>query len=258
MSFLDKILAVKKEEIQRRQKALPREKLEELVQPTKKDFRKALSGKDQVSLIAEVKMASPSQGRLKNRLGPLDLAALYDREKVSAISVLTEEKFFHGSVDLLKEISERVSCPVLRKDFIIDEYQLLEARYFGADAVLLIASLLSLVKMKRFLKTARRYGMAAICEVNTMKEVAKVLRAGAEIIGINNRNLQTLSVDLRTTKRLVKVIPPRRVIVSESGIRTADDLTDLQGKIDAVLVGQALVEAKDIKQKIKSLTLKSC
>ena len=197
-------------------------------------------------------MASPSQGKLKNHLTARELALQYDQAGVNAISILTEKHFFHGSLFFLKRMSERLTCPILRKDFILDEYQILESRYFGADAILLIAQLLSLAKLKSFLATAARYNMAVICEVHDPKDLEKVLASGAEIIGINNRNLKTLEVDRKTTERLLPVIPPEKIIIAASGLRMPEDLRPLRGKIDAILVGQALVEAPNIKAKIQS------
>ena len=251
MNFLEKILELKIKEVAQRQKHLPLKKLLTLVQPTKIDFQKAIQGKKKISLIAEIKLASPSRGRFKSRFNAMELADIYNQQKVAAISVLTDEKIFQGSLETLRLVKERVSPPVLRKDFIIDEYQILESLYFGADAVLLIVNLICIRKLRLLLKIAARYNLAAICEIHDLADLRKAIEAGAEIIGINNRNLKTLKVDLRTSERLVEIIPSELTIVAESGFKTRYDLLSLQGKIDAVLVGRALVESPNIEEKIQ-------
>ncbi|WP_028855526.1 indole-3-glycerol phosphate synthase TrpC [Psychrilyobacter atlanticus] len=202
--------------------------------------------KEGLSIIGEVKRASPSKGLIKENFDPLELAVEYE-ECVDAVSVLTEESFFLGSPEYLKKITLEVEIPALRKDFIVDEVQIYEAKILGASAILLITVILDEKILKKFIKTAESLGMDALVEVHTKEEVETALRAGAEIIGINNRNLKTFEVDLNTTIELAKLIPKDRVIVSESGIKDELDIKRLiAAEIDGVLIGEVFMRCDDI------------
>jgi len=221
--------------------------------PTK-DFETALRTGRGIKLIAEIKAASPSIGVLREGLDPVALALEYQRAGATAISVLTDEKFFHGSLSNLEEVRKTVDLPLLRKDFIIDNYQLYEARVAGADAVLLIARLLDKKTLETFLELAGQLGLACLAEVHTEEELKKVLDTRARLIGINNRDLDTFKVDLSTTLKLLPLVPVDRIVVSESGIHNRKDVQCLEeAGVRAILVGEALVRSKDVASKIKEL-----
>lgn len=220
-----------------------------------RDFRAALIGKtDDVRIIAEVKKASPSRGVIRDEFDPLGLAKEYEANGASAVSVLTEEAYFQGSLEYLRLIKEKTGLPVLRKDFIIDEYQIYEARSAGADAVLLIAAILDEKALKNFLWLTEALGMAALVEVHDEEEIKKVLEAGASLIGVNNRDLKTFKVDINTTVRLAPLVPKDKIVVSESGIRERADILLLKkAGVNAFLIGEALVKEKDAGKKLRGL-----
>ncbi len=210
--------------------------------------------KGDMAFICEVKKASPSKGVIAEEFPYLSIAKEYEEAGASAISVLTEPDFFLGSDAFLSEISKEVSIPVLRKDFTIDEYQIYEAKLIGADAVLLICSLLEEDTIKKYLKLCRELGMSALVEAHDEAEVRSALRAGAGIIGVNNRNLKTFEVDLANSIRLSELIPEEVIYVAESGIRTNQDIKDLkEAGIDAVLIGETLMRSSDKKQELNAL-----
>lgn len=246
--FLHRILQAKAAEVVARQAQTPLAQLEEKVEraPATRPFRQSLIG-EQIQLIAEVKQASPSKGLLCPAFQPVRLAQIYESAGAAAVSVLTEEKFFLGSLDDLAQVKrETTKLPVLRKDFIIDRYQLYEARVYGADAVLLIVAALTRPLLASYIKEAKALGMEALVEVHNRPELAVALEAGAELIGINNRDLRTFEVDLETTFRLLGEIPKDKVVVAESGIKTSSDLKRLAlAGVNAALVGEALVTAAD-------------
>ncbi len=253
--ILDKICVHKRVEVDSRKAALPIEKLQERLDTVRppRDFRQAIR-ETGISLIAEIKRASPSKGVLFEDMDPVELAGLYEQTGARAISVLTDEEFFKGSLHDLTSVRQDVSVPCLRKDFIIDEYQLYEARVAQADAVLLIARILSDAQLKDYLDTARGLSMHALVETHDEKEIERSLKAGAHIIGINNRDLATFNVDIKTTLELKKHVPGGYALVSESGIHNRDDVRMLEdGGVDAVLVGEALVTSKNIGGKIREL-----
>ncbi|MCX7843297.1 MAG: indole-3-glycerol phosphate synthase TrpC [Clostridia bacterium] len=215
---------------------------------------KAIKREGEVSIIAEVKKASPSKGIIKEDFDPLEIAREYTNAKVQAISVLTERNFFQGHEDYLVRIRQSFPIPVLRKDFIIDVWQIYQSRCIGADAVLLIASILSDEELKKFQVVAGILGLECLVEVHNRTELERVLDSGARLIGINNRNLKTFEVDLKTTESLMNHIPHDRAVVSESGIESAEDLAYLKGLgVDAVLIGEAFMRAPSISQKIREL-----
>jgi len=212
--------------------------------------------KGKVCLIAECKKASPSAGVIMGKYQPAQIAKLYEKNGAAAISVLTDKKFFRGNNEHLKAVKATVKLPILRKDFIIDEAQVYESRIIGADAILLIARVLNAHDLKTFIKLAEDLGMQALVEVHEAREVKKALRAGAKIIGINNRDLSTFKVDINQTLNLIKKYPElkRKFVVSESGIKTKEDITALQeAKVAGVLIGESLMKAKDINAKVREL-----
>ena len=254
--FLDEILKYKYAEVAVRKEQMPILELERRIinAPPPRPFRQSLTG-DSIRLIAELKKASPSKGLLCPNFEPAKLARDYETSGAAAISVLTEQKFFQGSLDYLELVkSVTKNLPVLRKDFIIDRYQLYEARAYGADAALLIVAALTELELKSFIKEANALGLAPLVEVHNLMELYIALESGADLIGINNRDLKTFKVDLETTFQLIKSIPEDKVVVSESGINNRHDLEQLaQAGVDAVLVGESIVTAADPGAKIKEL-----
>jgi len=212
------------------------------------------AGEDLPRVIAEVKRASPSRGVIREDFDPVSIARAYESAGASALSVLTDERFFQGHIDHLRACRNAVRLPVLRKDFVIDPYQIHEARAAGADAVLLIAALLDTDALREFRREAEGLGMAALVEAHDERELESALESGAHIVGINNRDLQTFQVDVETTFRLVSMIPRERIIVSESGIGTRDDLKRLaDAGVDAALIGETLLSAPDPGAKLREL-----
>lgn len=207
-----------------------------------------------ISIIAEVKKASPSKGIIKEDFDPLEIAKEYQQAKVQAISVLTERDYFKGDDEHLVKIRQSCALPILRKDFIIDVWQVYQSRCLGADAVLLIASILSDEELKKFQIVAEILGMQCLVEVHDREELERVLESGARIIGINNRNLKTFEVDIRNTEKLINYIPHDRAVVSESGIKTPEDIKYLKSLgVDAVLIGETFMRASSIKDKVNEL-----
>ncbi|PYM72318.1 MAG: indole-3-glycerol phosphate synthase TrpC [Candidatus Rokuibacteriota bacterium] len=260
MSVLVEIVGNTRNEVARRRVAVPRAGLERLCRqaPPARDFEGALRGRPgTVRLIAEVKKASPSRGVLAGDLNPVEVATAYATHGAHAISVLTDEKYFKGSLDDLRAVRGAVNVPLLRKDFTIDEYQLWESRAAGADAVLLIVSILEPAQLSDLLAAAKGLGLAALVECHTAAELDQALAAGSRIVGINNRDLATFETRLETTLALVPSIPPGPIVVSESGFFTAADVRRVVAAgAHAVLIGEALVRSGDIAAKIRELTLR--
>lgn len=253
--MLDKIIAQKREGVEQRKKAAPLAYLQERIggQKPPLDLAPALRG-DHIRLIAEVKKASPSRGLLRPNLNPTELARTYAEGGAAAISVLTEENYFMGSIEHLAAIREVVGLPLLRKDFIFDPYQVYESRAYGADALLLITALLGQGQLEEMISLSHGLGLRCLVEVHNENEVERAVLSGAEIIGINNRDLNSFAVDINTTHRLRSLVPKERVLVSESGIRSQRDMEGLERcRVDAVLVGEALVTASDIRAKMREL-----
>ncbi len=226
--------------------------------PPPRDFVGALTDSKDIALIAEIKKASPSKGLIRDDFDPAQIARIYEENGATAISVLTEEKYFQASIQNLQQVRKISRLPLLRKDFIIDEYQIYEARLHGADAVLLIVSLLSTRQLKDYLGIATELGLATLVEVHSPEDLQKALLAGAEVIGINNRNLKTLKVDLTATFALLDSVPEEKIVVSESGISTREDVLRLKrAGVNAVLVGEALMRESDIGSKLRELLGKS-
>jgi indole-3-glycerol phosphate synthase len=254
--FLDKIVVEKLSELEQRQKTIPLSELEAAVRekPSPLDLAAAIKG-DSLRLIAEVKRASPSKGVLNSELDPVRLARAYLQGGAAAISVLTEERYFRGSGKDLEAVKKALPhVPVLRKDFILKPYQVFESRAWGADALLLIAAILDDSELKELLSLSHELGMQCLVEVHNEEELKKALACDAKIIGINNRDLDTMSEDLNVTKKLRPLIPPEPIVVSESGIKGREDIEKLKGwGINAVLIGEVLVTADDVLAKIKEL-----
>jgi indole-3-glycerol phosphate synthase len=255
--MLARILEEKAREIEARKRSVPLRQLEELIaeQSLPLDLASALKG-DRVQLIAEIKRASPSRGILCPNLNPVELAETYTKGGAAAISVLTEADHFEGSIEHLAAIREQVELPLLRKDFIFDPYQVYESRAYGADALLLIVAILSQEQLEELLSLGQSLGLRCLVEVHSEGEMERALLSGAEIIGINNRDLNTFAVDINTTCRLCPLIPRERIVVSESGIKSRNDIEKLKRcGVNAVLVGEALVTAGDVLTKMKELIL---
>lgn len=216
-------------------------------------FRKALSG-DEISFICEVKRASPSKGLIAPDFPYLDIASDYERAGASAISCLTEPFWFKGRDEYLAEISNAVTIPVLRKDFTVDEYMIYQAKTLGASAVLLICSILSKEQLSEYLGIAHSLGLSALVEAHDDGEVRTALSVGAGIIGVNNRDLRTFTVDINNSARLRKLVPPEVLFVSESGIKTAADIEALRSNgTNAVLIGETLMRSPDKKAALDEL-----
>lgn len=262
-SLLDRILAHKRDEVASSKTRIPLDVLLERVEraPPVRSFAAALRQEGRTALIAEVKKASPSRGVLLEHFDPVNLAQTYIANGAAALSVLTDEAFFQGHLAFLEAIraaqSEAQAVPLLRKDFLVDPYQVYEARAYGADAVLLIAAALDDAMLSTLLETTHALGMHALVEVHTEAEMHRVLVAGAQVIGVNNRDLHTFTTSLETTERLAALCSTgagRPVLVSESGIFTPDDVVRLRGcGVDAILVGEALVTAPDIGARVREL-----
>jgi indole-3-glycerol phosphate synthase len=259
-TILERIVADKRDEVAARKRATPRAELERRCRqlaPTR-DLAAALRPADApVGLIAEVKKASPSRGVLAADLDPVGLAETYGRHGVHAISVLTDERYFKGHLDLLDAIRARVTVPLLRKDFTIDEWQLWESRAAGADAVLLIVSILDDPRLGDLLAAAKGLGLAALVECHTAAEVDRALGVGVRILGINNRDLATFETRIETTLELLPLIPPGPIVVSESGFFTGEQVRRVvEAGAHAVLVGEGLVRAPDVGAKVRELRLR--
>ncbi len=255
MNRLEEIIAHKRKEVAEKKATGLQDKLEERVKglPIPRNFATALSGK-RISLIAEVKKASPSAGVIRDPFDPIAIAKAYESAGADAISVLTDETFFQGKLGDLTAVRDRVLLPCLRKDFIVDEIQLLEARAARADAILLIVAALSDSELKFLHERAGELGLHVLVEVHDEPELDRAVNLDALMIGINNRNLANMDVSLSTTVQLVPKIPDDRIIVSESGIKTCDDVQMLKMLgIDAILVGESLLKQENIEAATRAL-----
>ncbi len=256
--ILDRIVADNSLELEARKRSFPLAELHRvaLEQPAPLDFASALRGEG-VQLIAEVKKASPSRGVIRSDFNPVEIAQTYASNGASAISVLTEARYFQGNLFHLKSIRETLRderLPLLRKDFLYDPYQIYESRAYGADSLLLIVAILRPEKLQELLQLSHELNMSCLVEVHNKVELEIALNSGARVIGINNRDLNTFDVDLTTTKRLRPLIPQDRIVVSESGIKNHDDMEKLRKwHVDAVLIGESLISASNIAAKMKEL-----
>lgn len=220
----------------------------------KSSFKKNISRPHHINLIAEIKRASPSKGILRGDFNPVKIAITYQASGASAISVLTDERFFEGRLEYIPKVRENVSIPILRKDFFIDEYQIYETVASGAEAILLIPEILSMAEVAKFYNLATELGLDCLVEVHNEEDIEKALAIGASIIGINNRDLHTFKVDLGVTQRLIRLIPQNKAIVSESGIKSYEDIMFLKSLgVNAVLIGEVFMEADDIAMKMREI-----
>jgi indole-3-glycerol phosphate synthase len=258
MTILSEIFAHKRVEVEAQKKLVPLIELQRQTQTVRPplDFVAALRARPCPALITEVKKGSPSKGVMVADFDPIRLAQTYAANGAAAISVLTDEKYFGGLLEHLRQIAAlNLGLPLLRKEFICDPYQIYEARAAGADAVLLIVAELSDHELITFQSRIRKLGMAALVEVHTRTELTRALNAGATLIGINNRNLRDFSVSLETTRRLRPLLPASVTVVAESGISTPEDFRGLD--VEAVLVGEAIVRAGDVEAKVRELSQES-
>lgn len=253
MNILEEIAEKTKQRIQEEKVRVPVEYLKERIVKNEISFLKALK-KEGMSYICEVKKASPSKGLIAPDFPYLEIAGEYEAAGASAISCLTEPYYFQGSDRYLEEITSTVKIPVLRKDFTVDEYMIYQARALGAAAVLLICSILDDSQLRGYRQLAESMGMDALVEAHDEKEVERALRCGAKIVGVNNRDLRTFQVDMANSIRLRKLAPRDVVFVSESGIRTSEDIRRLyDNQVDAVLIGETLMRSEDKKAALELL-----
>jgi len=255
--ILDRIVSQNLEALEYKKRRLSMAELQRLAseQPPALDLASALRG-DGIQLIAEVKKASPSRGIIRPDFDPVEIAKIYAGNGAAAVSVLTEARYFQGSLDHLKNIRKALpdAIPLLRKDFIVDPYQIYESRTYGADSLLLIVAILEPERLQELLGISHELNMSCLVEVHNEAEVEIALKSQAKIIGINNRDLNTFEVDIAVTKRLRPLIPPDRIVVSESGIKERTDIEKLrQLGIDAVLIGESLMSASDIAARMREL-----
>ena len=247
-SILDTIIENKKTEVRKSKEDYSLESLKRSLgtAPKPRDFYEALSDRKRARIIAEIKKASPSKGVLREDFDPLKIAAGYERGGAAALSILTDEKFFKGSLSYLRSIRDAVGIPLLRKDFIIDPYQVYESRLSGADAILLIVSALNDETLGDLLDLAHALGMNAVVEVHDEAELRRALGAGSRIVGINNRDLKTFKVDLGVSVRLSRMMPDGVIVVAESGIGSSADIKMLMEQgVNVFLIGETFMKAPD-------------
>ncbi|MFQ3573442.1 MAG: indole-3-glycerol phosphate synthase TrpC [Thermodesulfovibrionales bacterium] len=258
MDILNKILLQKMKRLEYARSGLPLAELKKMVrdkEPTR-DLKSCIKRNEGegIRIIAEIKRASPSKGIITTDFNHIQIAEIYQQSGISAISILTEEDFFMGSLRYLRDVRDVVSKPLLRKDFIVDEYQVYESRVFDADAILLIASLLDVSKSEDLLSLAMELGLSVLYEVHDERDLEKALLVKAPIIGINNRNLKTMEIDLNTSVRLSKMIPDGIIKVSESGFDNRGDISVVEESgFDAILVGTSIMKSTDKITKINQL-----
>lgn len=252
-NILEEIAEKTKQRIQEEKSRVSVEDFKSRIVKNEKSFLDALK-KERMSYICEVKKASPSKGLIAPEFPYLKIAKEYEAAGASAISCLTEPYYFQGSDRYLEEITSEVKIPVLRKDFTVDEYMIYQARAFGASAVLLICAILDDVQLKSYRELAESMGMDALVEAHDEREVERALECGAKIVGVNNRDLRTFQVDMANSIRLRKMSPENVVFVSESGIRTSEDIRRLyNNQVDAVLIGETLMRSEDKKAALELL-----
>ena len=246
MNRLEEILEAKREEIEQLRPRAAELDRQARARKDFRDFRSALTQTaEKLAVIAEIKKASPSAGVIAKTFEPVELAKNYERAGANAISVLTDSRFFQGSLEHLRHVRNAVSLPLLRKDFIWDRAQIAESAANGADAILLIVAALTQDQLVRLLRGAKEFRLDALVEVHSVDELQRALEAGAEIVGINNRDLTTFDVDLMVTEKLCRGVPDDVILVSESGIKTPQDIARMKAcGVDAVLVGEALMRGE--------------
>jgi indole-3-glycerol phosphate synthase len=256
LDILSQIVSTKRGEIARAKAAVPEAELRARLQdaPPPRDFFASLAAGGPIKLIAEVKKASPSRGVIRADFDPVAIAQIYEQNGASCLSVLTDEPFFQGCLDNLRQIRAAVPLPLLRKDFILDSYQLLEARVAGADAVLLIAECLDDCHLRKLHNEAVALGMVPLVELYEPANLPRVIEAGATLVGVNNRDLKTFAVDLGRCLRLRDQVPLDAVFVAESGIHSRADVLRLEAAgVDAMLVGESLIKEPDIGAAVRRL-----
>lgn len=254
--ILTRIIEEKRRIVEEAKRSRPIEDLKREVRNicVKSTFKKNIARPHHINLIAEIKKASPSRGIIRGNFNPAKIAVTYQANGAGAISVLTDERFFEGRLEYIKIVKEHTSLPVLRKDFIIDEYQIYESVAAGADAILLIADILTKDEMKGFYELASSLGLEALLETHNEEDVEKALAVGGSIIGINNRDLNVFRVDLGVTQKLIRMIPASKIKVSESGIRTHEDIMFMKSLgVNAVLIGEVFMESDDIGAKMREI-----
>lgn len=254
--ILERILQEKRREVARAKRSKPLAALlsEILRAPKTKPFAAGLSGKKPIAVIAEIKRKSPSKGLIRSDFRPEWIAGRYQSAGAAALSVLTDRKFFGGSADTLMKVRRKTSLPILRKDFMVDDYQIYESRAMGADAVLLIAAALTAAEMKRMSALAKKLGMAALFEIHNAAEWKKIAPLKPKLVGINNRDLKTFNVDLAVFERLSKSVSKNAVLVAESGVYSSEDVLRMKkAGAKAVLVGESLMRQSDPGAALKKL-----
>lgn len=261
MNILDQLAEYSRLRVAEDKKKISLEEMKNIAIQTKNEklcdfaFEKALK-KAGLSFICECKKASPSKGLIEPNFRYLEIAREYEKAGADCISVLTEPKWFLGSDEYLKEIAKTVSIPCIRKDFTVDEYQIYQAKTLGAAAVLLICSILSEEQLSKYIKICDSLGISALVEIHNEKEAGMAVRAGARIIGVNNRNLKDFTVDTANSRKLRDLIPHDIIFVSESGVKSTDDIRAIREiGADAVLIGETLMRAEDKKKKLDELRL---
>lgn len=254
--ILDKIVKSKLKSLELNKAQMPLDILlsEIKVSPIHRDFSKALTKNKELAIIAEIKKASPSKGIIKEDFDHLKIATEYEDNSVDAISVLTETEYFLGNNQYLTDAKIKTTVPILRKDFIIDPYQIFEAKVIGADAILLIMAILTKNKLTSYMNLAKGLGLECLVEVHDIKELETALECGAKIIGINNRNLNNFEISIHNTEMIMVNMPKDVIVVSESGIQTKADMHYLKGLgVEGVLIGESLMKASSVKEKLHEL-----
>ncbi|MCH2663646.1 indole-3-glycerol phosphate synthase TrpC [bacterium] len=255
-SILKEILDYKRGFVEERKASVPLDHVMKAAAdaPRPRSLFNRLSDGGDVSVIAEIKKASPSKGLIREDFDPVEIGKVYEANGASGISILTDEKYFQGSDEFLTSVHREVDVPLLRKDFIVDEYQIYEARRIGASAILLIVSALSPTALTSLIEVARQVDVDALVEIHTVEEARIALDAGADLIGINNRNLKTFTCDLAVTESVIHTLPADALVVSESGIHTRADVERVrEAGADAVLIGESLMKEPDIGAKLCEL-----
>lgn len=261
MNILDKICETTKERIEKEKQKISLSEVRKIAESIKSvekenyfNFEKAIGKKEKINFICEIKKASPSKGIISEDFDYIKIAKDYQKSKADAISCLTEPHYFLGANEYLKEVKETVNIPILRKDFIIDEYMIYQSKNIKADAILLIAAVLDKYKLKDYFEIANSLGLSSLFEIHNEEELEKILNLNPRIIGVNNRNLKTFVVDINNSVRLRKLIPNNIIFVSESGIKNRNDIKILEeNKTNAVLIGETLMIKKDKEKEIKKL-----
>lgn len=261
MNILDKICETTKERIEKEKQKISLSEVRKIAESIKSvekenyfNFEKAIGKKEKINFICEIKKASPSKGIISEDFDYIKIAKDYQKAKADAISCLTEPHYFLGADEYLKEVKETVNIPILRKDFIIDEYMIYQSKNIKADAILLIAAVLDKYKLKDYFEIANSLGLSSLFEIHNEEELEKILNLNPRIIGVNNRNLKTFEVDINNSVLLRKLIPNNIIFVSESGIKNRNDIKILEeNKTNAVLIGETLMIKKDKEKEIKKL-----